>query len=166
MKKYSVNEAANKSFNDNLFIICETGDIDRLEQILSEEQVDLNHTRWCGSTLLHKAATYGQTDVCEILINHGADINFRTSLGWYTPLHMALANGYTETALVLVLRGANIRLKSKYNEDPFDYGISRGFLKITEELKTRVIKIKMKESLQRNTLTKITSTRGNESIVS
>jgi len=63
----------------------------------------------------------------------------RIFVGWYTPLHVAIGNGHFETATFLIDSGANISKRSKYNEDPFEYGISRGFKSLSKELRTETI---------------------------
>jgi ankyrin repeat protein len=44
--------------------------------------------RWSGSTPLHAAVVSNQPGIVKYLIEHGADINAKTKLGW-TPLDMA-----------------------------------------------------------------------------
>ncbi len=88
--------------------------------------------------------------MCEVLLDNGADINLRSIRGWYTPLHIALANGYTDTAFFLIERGAHAWTKSKYGEDPFDYGIKRGFKKLVEEFRSKITKIEMVNNLRRH----------------
>jgi ankyrin repeat protein len=44
--------------------------------------------RWSGSTALHAAVVSGQPAIVQYLIDHGANVNAKTKLGW-TPLMMA-----------------------------------------------------------------------------
>lgn len=48
----------------------------------------LGDVRWSGSTALHGAVISGQTSIVKYLIDHGAQIDARTRLGW-TPLMLA-----------------------------------------------------------------------------
>lgn len=50
----------------------------------------LGDVRWSGATALHGAVVSGQISIVKYLINHGAQIDAKTRLGW-TPL--MLANG-------------------------------------------------------------------------
>ncbi|CEP01142.1 Ankyrin repeat domain-containing protein [Plasmodiophora brassicae] len=46
-----------------------------------------------GSTPLHAAAEFGRTDIVEVLLDNGADINHQDSRDGRTPLHEAVAWG-------------------------------------------------------------------------
>lgn len=106
------------------FLIISKGNINEVINMLnSSEKLNINKIRWSGFSMLHRAAQLGNTDICEILLKFGADINMRSCHGWYTPLHLALANGYIDTAVFLINNGAKPWIKSKYKEDPFVYGI-------------------------------------------
>lgn len=73
-----------------------------------EDRLDVNMMRWSGFSLLHRAAGLGNTDMCSLLVQFGANVNQRSTFGWYTPLHLALANGWEETAFFfwMQVRGA------------------------------------------------------------
>jgi uncharacterized protein len=75
----------------------------------------LGDPRWSGSTPLHAAVVSNQPGIVKFLIDHGADVNAKTNLGW-TPLDMAqgifFANArkdYPAAAAVLRTAGALIR---------------------------------------------------------
>jgi len=53
-----------------------------------DPQRDRGDMRWNGSTALHGAAMMGSNLIVQYLIDQGADINARTTLGW-TPLMIA-----------------------------------------------------------------------------
>ena len=116
--------------------------------------------RWSGFQLLHRAAACGQTDMCEILLDQGADVNARTVRGWYTPFHLALANGWTDTAMFLIQRGADRWKHSKSKEDPYEYAAKRGFRKVAEDFRSLVERIDMQESVEkhRKTMNLMTAT--------
>ncbi len=130
------------------FQIIAAEDLDSITKML-DDGVQVGHTRWSGFSLLHRAAQLGNTDICQILIDRGADVNIRSAKGWYTPLHCALANGYAETAEYLITRGANPGLLSKYKEDPFDYGAKKGYKGICTDLRNKTAKMEMVQSLRR-----------------
>jgi len=69
--------------------------------------------RWSGSTPLHAAVVSNQPGIVKFLIEHGADINAKTKLGW-TPLDMAqgifFANARKDyPAAAEILRAAGAR---------------------------------------------------------
>lgn len=130
------------------FQIMLTGSLEDVVLML-ENGINVNHTRWSGFSLLHRAAQTGNTDICQILLDHGADVNLKSSRGWYTPLHCALSNGYIETAEYLISRGAKPWVLSKYKENPFDYGTKRGFRELCTDLKSKLLKLEMVQTLQR-----------------
>ena len=121
------------------FKAIKDGDIPLLANIMRQPSFNINITRYpSGWTLLHRAAEIGQTDICEILIEHGAKVNQRTTWGWFTPLALALSNGYTETARSLLHRGADPDIPTKQGKSPFDYGSERGHENLIKEFKLKM----------------------------
>lgn len=59
-----------------------------------------------GSSLLHIAIRYGQMDIFDYLVDHGADINFIDKVGW-TPLMECIIDAKPEFAQLLVNLGAD-----------------------------------------------------------
>lgn len=130
------------------FSVIVRGNLEEVDTMLAAGE-NPNRTRWSGFSLLHRAAQLGYSDICELLIIYGANVNMKSARGWYTPLHMAMSNGYTETATVLLSKGALPWAKSKYKEDPFDYATKRGFKKVSEEFRAVVVKREMVSLLNR-----------------
>ena len=48
----------------------------------------LGDPRWSGSTALHGAVVSGQASIVKFLVDHGANVDAKTKLGW-TPLMLA-----------------------------------------------------------------------------
>jgi ankyrin repeat protein len=57
---------------------------------------------------IHHAAWAGQSNVCEVLLRHGADVNIRTCTSKWTPLHLAAWKGRQRTVGVLLGHGADM----------------------------------------------------------
>lgn len=127
----------------DVFSLVKEANLPVLERMILREELNVNLARWSGFTLLHRAATEGQTDVCDLLITHGARINQRSVWGWYTPLHLALANGYEDTAKYLIEKGANVRALSKYREDCCDYAVKRGYKELAAEFRVRMARLEI-----------------------
>ena len=146
MLNYNVNEDAYttklrtakpsvvKVIHDPFKAVAE-GDIRTLRKLLDdpENPLNVNKGRWSGFSLLHRAASQGCTDICQILLENGARLNERTTWGWHTPLHLALANGWEETAKFLITAGADIDAKNKSKEDMCAYAAKRGYKLLASE---------------------------------
>ena len=59
-----------------------------------------------GNTLLHQACKEHNTQLVELLVEHGADINCRDAEG-FTPLHIAAIHGQMQVVKKLVELGAD-----------------------------------------------------------
>ncbi|AAR83357.1 ankyrin repeat protein [Canarypox virus] len=64
-------------------------------------------TNSCGETPLHRAASVGSSEVVDVLLSYGAEVNVRDVIG-NTPLISASA--YTDTTKLLIEKGANIHI--------------------------------------------------------
>lgn len=91
-----------------------TGDIDRVESIISkarDSRTAVNAPDNSGYTALHYAARNGNTDICRLLLQNGANIDALTKCGKASPLHKAAVGGKLATVKVLLQYGACIDLK-------------------------------------------------------
>lgn len=61
----------------------------------------INHRNSKGETQLHVAATKGNYDLMQALLDHGAYVNIRDHAGW-TPLHEVAAEGFYSAAQLLL----------------------------------------------------------------
>ncbi len=75
------------------------------------------------ATLLHVAANEGGREACQVLIDHGLDINATDEAG-NTPLHLATHNLHGETVNLLLEHGADIRPNHR-GETPQDFATDR-----------------------------------------
>jgi len=64
-----------------------------------------------GSSPLITAAAIGRTEATEVLIEGGADINYKNEDG-STALHTAIAFGKTEVAIILIDSGIDLNIKN------------------------------------------------------
>ncbi|MDA7653458.1 ankyrin repeat domain-containing protein [bacterium] len=72
-----------------------------------------------GETPLLWAARFGQSQVAELLIAEGADVNAKNVVG-QTPLHWAAMAGHKEIIELLIAVGAEVNAKTKRGETPLD----------------------------------------------
>jgi ankyrin repeat protein len=83
------------------------GDIEAVQQHI-DAGTDINEDEWThGSSPLITAAALGETEIAKLLINEGADINFRNDEG-STPLIAAAAFNHTDIAQLLIISGAKV----------------------------------------------------------
>ena len=72
-----------------------------------------------GETPLLWAARFGQSQVAELLIAEGADVNAKNVVG-QTPLHWAAMAGHKEIIELLIAAGAEVNAKTKRGDTPLD----------------------------------------------
>ncbi|XP_035677358.1 death-associated protein kinase 1-like [Branchiostoma floridae] len=97
------------------YTAVEYGDVQTVKKGL-EDGVDIKAKRdWgklCEQTSLHVASTFGQTEVAELLIQHGANV-----VAWdqhqSTPLHHAAYKGKTKTCELLIRAKGDVNAKNK-----------------------------------------------------
>lgn len=64
---------------------------------------------------LHISANKGQLEVVKLLVERGADLNYRHPITKMTPLAMAAVDGYTEIVTYLLSKGADPNVKLRGN---------------------------------------------------
>ncbi|HIG23126.1 ankyrin repeat domain-containing protein, partial [Henriciella sp.] len=79
------------------------------EEII-EKGVDINAKGLFGDTPLHIAAQFGHTEIAELLIAKGADVNADNAKE--TPLHRAATNGHYAIAELLIAAGVDVNAKN------------------------------------------------------
>jgi len=85
----------------------QNNDIVKLESLL-DKGTDVNTTLGSlNSTLLYEASFRGHSQMVEMLLDRGADVNARTNEG-ATSLYVAAQNGHLETVRILLANGADI----------------------------------------------------------
>ncbi|XP_035677360.1 death-associated protein kinase dapk-1-like [Branchiostoma floridae] len=105
---------------DTFYMAVQFGDVPTVKRGL-EAGVDVNAKRdWGGlpdQTSLHVACEYGQTEVVELLIQHGSDVAARA---WHqsTPLHLAAYEDHTKTCEVLIRAKADVNAKNETQWTP------------------------------------------------
>lgn len=121
-------------------IAIRDSDIPKLKKVMESEDFNINSTRWSGWSLLHRAAELGNIEICQILLDAGADINIRSTWGWHTPLHLALGNGWLQCALFLWEHGASLKIQNKSKLLPIAYGIQRGHMLSSREFSAEILR--------------------------
>ena len=100
------------SFNKDyrLHTLCKEGSYEKVKEFIptckSVVEKLASHRGRSGYTPLHEAVSKGHSEVLELLLHHGGDVNCRAN-NQYTPLHLAAANGYVECVRVLLMYDAD-----------------------------------------------------------
>ncbi|XP_025082311.1 ankyrin repeat domain-containing protein 46-like [Pomacea canaliculata] len=98
------------------------GSIEKVRSLLESQLCNVDETDQSGRTALHLAALRGKTDLANVLILGGADVNFRDKQG-NTPLHWC---GSIDTIELLVDSGASLYLRNKMGLTPKELAYRRG----------------------------------------
>jgi ankyrin repeat protein len=120
------------SYGQRLHRAVMRNDIQLVEQLLDESPQLLElRAHYLGMTPLHSAAHAKKTEVLELLIRRGADVNATCRLGnypeiWCNPLHVAAINGHLEGAKLLIKAGTDVNWKAEGGETPLDYAVKNG----------------------------------------
>ncbi len=137
------------------FKVVSDGNVDQLLRMLNDEEnpLQVNMSRWSGFSLLHRAASLGQTDICEVLLQAGARINERSIWGWHSALHLAVGNGWEDCGKFLVTAGANVHGVNKDGLDCCDYAEKKGYRDLAREFRPAMMRLegirKLREKKQR-----------------
>lgn len=82
--------------------------------------------------LLNAAAWYGQVEIVKALLEAGAPLEARTSMGW-TPLHLAVRNEHSVVVKALIEAGADLEARNNGSESVFDLAYDTNIFKILLE---------------------------------
>jgi ankyrin repeat protein len=78
-----------------------------------------------GSTLLHQAVSFGNTEVVQFLLDHGADVN-RPGSGGETPISAAARFAPFELVQQLLAAGARVNVRDAHGSTPLHGASDRG----------------------------------------
>ena len=70
-----------------------------------------------GYTPLHQAVSSGHSNILQLLLRYGGDVNSRSNTG-YTLLHLAASSGNVNCVRVLLNNGADIASTDEYGKTP------------------------------------------------
>lgn len=100
----------------NLFLACESGDENEVEQLLAQG-ADVNQACYDGWTPLMVAANNGYSNVVKTLIEKKIDLN-SINRDKSSALDLAIINNHDRVAKLLLRQGASPTLKTENDESP------------------------------------------------
>lgn len=122
----------------NFIYACEAGDVDFVKECLSNgldpniKNPEQGHEENCTFAIT-AAANEGDIEIIKTLIEYGANINVKTTLG-NTPLHLASYCGNKDVVRLLINNGAKINERNNVGETPVFPAIIRGNQETTDIL--------------------------------
>ena len=100
------------------------GDVSEVKEMLNVG-VPVDSEDEIGLTALQCAVVYHKTDVTQLLLSRGADVNKRSGVNHQTALHKATSNNSTDVIEVLLKHGASTNIKDRYGDTPIDLARSK-----------------------------------------
>ena len=83
----------------------------------SDDGLDFGYNKKSGFTPLHIAVSKGHLDMCQMLLDHKADVRAQDNKG-NTPLHFAASEDHFEVAHMLLEHKANVNAMDKEGSTP------------------------------------------------
>ena len=139
----SLNDKDNTK-NRELLLISQKGDKEKLYELLSLNQIDINFQNENGWSALHFACDEGNFKISKILIKSKINLNLKTNEK-KTALHISTYRGYFDITKLLIESGAKINLRDNEQNLPLHICASQGYdelLNFILEKNTTGLKIK------------------------
>ena len=117
--------------------IVYSNDVKRLEAILNQFKLDINHQTHEGITPILLAVLLGDFEMFDSLLRHGADFNISDKDG-NMPIHVACQLGYKHIVYKLVESGANLSSKTNKGNYPLALAVNGDHIEIVKYLYDKV----------------------------
>ena len=101
------NNNVNINLNRELLIYSKKGYKEKVLEIISSDNIDVNYQNENGWTALHYACDEGNLKIVEILIKAHSNINIKNN-DKKTPLHISVTRGYFDITKLLIENGGDL----------------------------------------------------------
>lgn len=101
----------------SIFYFASKGDLAAVKEKVEQDPDLVRQTKGGGLTPLHYAAQNGQIKVIDYLVEHGAEVDTRTTRG-RTSLHEAANYSWPEAVERLIALGADVHARDYFNSTP------------------------------------------------
>ena len=110
--------------NNNLFSAVDCNDLEKVSELLSQDNSKINDLNEEGLSVLHIAVIKANIKMINLLLKFGADSNILSDKKKQTPLHLAYLNQNSMTEEIikeLIKNNANENIIDSKNKKPIDY---------------------------------------------
>ncbi len=121
--------------SDELIQAVEDNNLIEVERLVVEG-ANVNLKNNDTNTILMWAVYLGHTEIVEVLIDAGANVNIQTINRGETALIMAVVNGYFDIVELLIVAGTDVNLKTNDGFTALSLADNQGYTEIVELLKT------------------------------
>ena len=130
-------EVKNEKGQTQLWFYCKNRMTKSVKRMLSMRNINVEaSSKWLGVdglTCLHSAAAGCNIDICKLLIEKGANLDAKDSMG-YTPLYWAVLFSRIEIVQFLCDYGASVEARDNLGCTPLFLAVMRDDLPIVKEL--------------------------------
>lgn len=131
------------NLSDQLFLSIRNGDLNQVKSIIDIDKNLINSRNRLYSTPLIVAASINKLEICNYLIDAGADINLENTNN-YRAIHYAAYNNQFELVKKLVEKGAEIEVWNNRGRLPIHYAAYAGNIEMLEYFVKKGLKINTK----------------------
>ena len=108
--------SSNNNLNIELLIYSKKGYKEKILEIISHKNVDINYQNENGWTALHYACDEGNLKIAEILIKDHCNVNMKNN-DKKTPLHYSVTRGYFDITKLLIENGGDVNCVDNENNN-------------------------------------------------
>jgi ankyrin repeat protein len=122
----------------------QSGDLESIKELL-KSYPNLITNKVDGSTLLHFATFFGDTNAVKVVLSFKEDdVNSKDTLYGQTPLFAAVCRGEKDMVEFLIAKKANVNARDKWGLTPLHYAAAKGYIDMAKILLAHKAKVNAK----------------------